>query len=229
MGEMRGLGRVGVWAVGALLAGWPHAAMAQKDYSDKDFSVRLPPAFVRFTEVSATGGPTVANRYSSAINPASADWLDLPGKVGKVLAPYYSFVGFGEGTDIHVIGESLTWDAGPAGTFQPTISQVRSNQAKTEQGLGFHYDVDTAQLQWAKRFGDCAFGAMFNYANARIIQKLGDMTVAEGTADSYRFRLGGLYEPVKKVLTGAIFEYGFQNVRSENLAFTRRGPTTVKM
>ena len=54
----------------AALGGAAGPSWAGSNYSDKHFSVRLPPAFIRFTEVSALGGETVANRFSSAINPA---------------------------------------------------------------------------------------------------------------------------------------------------------------
>ena len=111
------------------------ALCADKDYEDKDFSVRLPPAFVRFTEVSAAGGETVANRWSSAINPASAGWMDVPAKHGVIVAPYCSHIPFQEGTSLNLFGESLTWDTGKWGTFQPTLSQMRSNQAT----MGFRF------------------------------------------------------------------------------------------
>jgi len=61
----------------------PGAALAGSDYSDVPFSLRLPPAFIRFTEVSAGGGGTSASRWSSAVNPASAGWMELPYKFGE--------------------------------------------------------------------------------------------------------------------------------------------------
>lgn len=78
----------------AAVALWPLGAAAQSSYSDKDFSVRLPPAFLRFTEVSTMGGETVANRYSSASNPASAGWIAPPGDLGIMAVPYYSAIRF---------------------------------------------------------------------------------------------------------------------------------------
>jgi hypothetical protein len=162
----------------------------------------------------------VANRWSSAINPASADWNDLPCELGVVLAPYYSPVMFDQGTRLHVIGESVTWDTGPWGTVQPTVSQVRSNRAATRQGLDFDYTVDSFQVQWGKRFDQWALGANFNFTKAEIIQDgqfgpFGSVHVhAVGDAESYRFRFGGLYEPADKWLAGMIFEYGFQPYRS---------------
>ena len=89
----------------------PSLALAGGDY-DEPFSLRLPPAFIRFTEVSTMGGETAANRYSSAINPAALDWVDLPCEHGVVIAPYYSQIRFDQGTKLHITGESLTLDMG---------------------------------------------------------------------------------------------------------------------
>ena len=202
---------------------------AGSDYSDKDFSLRLAPAFLRFTEVSAVGGETVANRFSSAINPASAGWLALPQKLGLVAAPYYSHVCLDSGTRLHIVGESLTWDTRKWGTIQPTLSQVRSNHDVHRLGLEFDYRVDTVQVQWAKRFGQWGLGAMFNFAEAEIVQKLGAVRMAEGHAESYRFRLGGLVEPADKWLLGLMVEYGLHPWRSSTRVLGAQGFTTVRM
>jgi len=147
-----------------LLCLLPLDAMAGSNYGDKDFAVRLPSAFLRFTEVATMGGETVANRMSSAINPASTAWLKLPGDMGIVLAPYYSPVLFDNGTNMHVIGESATVTVGSFGVIQPTISQIRTNDATMRNGRTFDYTVDSYQVQWGKRFGKYAAGAMFNFA-----------------------------------------------------------------
>jgi hypothetical protein len=194
----------------------PPGAHAGSDYSDKDFAVRLPPAFLRFTEVATMGGETVANRMSSAINPASTAWLKLPGDMGVVLAPYYSPVLFDNGTNMHVIGESATISAGWFGVVQPTISQIRTNKATMRNGMTFDYSVDSYQVQWGKRLDKLAVGAMFNYANAEVLQTMPGIDV-KGLSDSYRWRFGGLYEPVEKWLLGAILEYGFQPYRSRTI------------
>ena len=152
---------------GALLVA--ASALAQDDYSDKGFGLRLPSAFLRFTQVSAMGGGSAANRWSSAVNPASADWTPIPGRFGFVLAPYASHIAFANGTDLMLTAESLTWNTGELGTIQPVVVQIRSNRATTRQGLLFDYTVDYTQLGWAKRFGDWAIGATANYAIARTV------------------------------------------------------------
>ena len=215
-------------AAGLVLTAWSPAVLAQSDYHDKDFSVRLASAFIKFTEVSAMGGQTVANRFSSAANPASAGWFALPEKLGLVVSPYYSPISFQNGTCLHIIGESLTWDTRTWGAFQPTLSQIRTNEVEDRQGMSFDYSVDTAQMQWGKRFGDWALGAAFNFAGAHIEREGTVRQTVPGvpmpvpvsvdshaSAESYRWRFGGLYQPVEKWLLGLIFEYGFQPYRSK--------------
>jgi hypothetical protein len=172
---------------------------------------------VRFTEVSSVGGETVANRWSSAINPASAAWNHVPAEHHLVLTPYYSLVMFDQGTRLHIFGESVTWDLGEWGTIQPTLSQIRSNHEPSKQGLEFGYRVDTAQVQWAKRWDKLALGVNVNLARAEVVQQgsvQGAQVYAQGDAESYRLRLGGLYAPADRWLLGLAVEYGFQPYRS---------------
>ncbi|KPK86473.1 MAG: hypothetical protein AMJ81_01080 [Phycisphaerae bacterium SM23_33] len=220
-----GIRRGGAWGcfLAAMLA-CGSAALAGSDYSDKDLSLRFPSAFIRFSEVSASGGETVANRFSSALNPASAGWMELPCKYGLVLAPYYSHTCFDAGTRLHLFGESLTWETEKWGTFQPTLSQIRTNRATTRQGLEFDYSVDIFQLQWGKRLGDWGLGARFNYAQAETVYKMGPMRVSKSNAESYRVRLGGLYAPAEKWLAGIALEYGVAHSRTTRYM----GPFTFK-
>ena len=207
------------WAVvlvAALLVS-PSLAVAGSDYLDKDFSVRFAPAFMRFLEVSANGGETAANRYSSAINPAAAGWTTLPNKLGLVLAPYFSGVDFGAGATIHVFGESLTWDSKVAGVWQPSAAQIRSNKVADARGLIFDYKVDSYQLQWGKRWGDWALGASFNFAKADLNYWSDCLKVTDSDTKSYRFRVGGLYQPAEKWLLGLVLECGFQDFVSSNV------------
>ena len=207
---------------------FPSFALSERDYSDKDFSVRLPAAFLRFTEISVIGGETVANRFSSAVNPASLGWTPLPGKTGIVVSPYYSFLNFQEGMQLNLFGESMTWDTRSWGAIQPTLSQVRTNNTTARDGLTFDYQVDVAKVQWGKRFGNWALGADINYARANVERKGSRMSQVPGlpmllpvnvetetSADSYRGRIGGLYQPIEKWLLGMIFEFGSQYYHSK--------------
>jgi hypothetical protein len=223
----------------AALAG-ARAASAGDDYADKDFGLRLASAFVRFTEVSAAGGQTAANRWSPAINPASLAWTPLPFKWGVVLAPYYSEVDLDNGTRLHLTGESLTWDTRRWGVVQPTLSQIRANHEATRQGLGFDYSVDVSQVQWGKRFDDWAVGVALNYTRAAVAfdlpTPLGKLRVSDTDATSYRVRLGALHAPAAKWLAGLVLEYGAAPYRGTAIAMGPfgpiigpNGPMTVKL
>lgn len=216
-------GMLAVLALASLTA----VAHAGDNYEDKGFGVRLPPAFIRFREVTTMGAETVANRYSSAINPASAGWTPVPSKLGIVPAAYYSQVHFANDMRLHLWGESVRIDLKEWGTFQPSLSQIRVNEKTNRQGLEFGYHVDTFDMQWAKRCDNVAFGVAFNYARARVTHDLGPMRVSESDADSYRFRFGGLWEPIENLLAGAIFEYGFAPYDARTFLFRPRRMTIL--
>jgi hypothetical protein len=201
-------------------------ARAGSDYSDKGFSLRLPPAFIRFREATTAGGHTAANRYSSAVNPAAADWTEVPSDNGVVIAPYYTAVCFRSGVKLHVTSQALNWDTRKYGTIQPSISQIRSNNETSLLGMTFDYSVDTFQVQWAKRTGEWAFGMNFNVSHVETIQKMTGVT-SISTAESYRFRFGGLWEFAEDWLAGAAFEYGFAPFRAKTTVLTRDGPVTT--
>ncbi|HUT35443.1 MAG TPA: hypothetical protein VNE39_18285 [Planctomycetota bacterium] len=224
--RLRGIGFVGALAAACLAA-------AGDDYSEKDFGLRLASAFIRFTEVSVAGGQTVANRLSSAINPASVAWTPLPFKWGVIPAGYYSQVDLDNGTRVHVSGESVTWDTKRWGVIQPTLSQIRANRETTRQGLVFNYDVDIAQVQWGKRWGDWAFGVALNYARANVAfdmpTPVGKLRVSDTDAKSYRVRLGALHKPADKWLLGLVMEYGTAPYRGTAIAMTPFGPIPVKL
>jgi len=194
------------------------------DYREERLGLRLAPAFIRFLEASAMGGETVANRMSSGINPAAADWYELPGKHGIVLVPYYTNTQFDAGTAIHLYSLAAEWHSGEAGTWQPSVTRLRSNRATTNIGTVFDYDVDAYQLQWAKRLDDFAVGATLNFNNAHVALDSMGLRVADTDAESYRFRGGGLWEFWKNWLAGIIAEYGFAPFRTNGVMPTPGGP-----
>ena len=194
MGKRRRISWAGILGVGVVLLAFPGVARAGSDYSDKDLSLRLPPAFIRFLEASATGGETVANRFSSAINPAATNWIRMPGKLGVVVSPYYSQTRFDNGTDIHLTGQPVTWTTKEWGTIQPVFVQLNSNRAMLNIGPVFEYHVDTIQLQWGKRLNDrFGIGGTLSFSEANVILDVpGQGRVSDAHAESYRFRLGGV-------------------------------------
>jgi len=207
------LRHAGLVVAAALLVG-SSVASAESNYSDRPFGTRMAAAFIRFTEVSAMGGETVANRWSSAINPASAGWTPARGKLGLALAPYYSNICLDEGTMISVNGQVASWDTRAAGTFQAGLSQIRSNRAHTKQGTIFDYEVDTALLIWGKRFDKVGVGGTFSISRAEVIMDTAMFRASQSQAENYRFRGGGLWEPAEKWLVGMALEYGFSPSRA---------------
>ncbi len=200
------------WAVVGLLGavvGSGTLARADTGYEDDDLSLRLASAFVRFTEVTAFGGETAANRWSPAVNPASADWTPLQSRHGAVVAGYWSHIEFDSGVNVELLGETGLWDTRTAGTFHPTFSQVWSNDGEDRQGVEFDYETNTFQLQWGKRFGRFAAGATVNLATSEVVRRVAGMEVASSEGETYRFRVGFLAEPKKCWLVGLVGEYGW--------------------
>jgi hypothetical protein len=218
--------------LGLLLVGadvWnPTPAAAEDDYDDKDFSLRLASAFVRFRDVLTAGGLTAANRWPSVINPASAAWSCPPGPCGVSLAGYESPIWFDEGPDLNVVGLGANVRT-PLGTLQPAGGLIRSGDSLTRQGLTFDYEVEFAQLSWAQRFQGAALGASVNYAQAKTGQDLGPVTVFDSDADSWRVRLGALHEPCCRWLIGVTAEYGWADFQATTLAIGPFGPVPVQL
>lgn len=211
-------------AVSLLIAG---PAWADSGYEDDDLSLRLASAFERFTEVSAFGGETVANRWSPAINPASAAWPDLDRRLGLVGAGYFSRVACEEGTDIDVYGESVLWDTRRIGALHLTLSQVRSNRATTKSGLDFDYDTDTVQFLWAERWGRVGAGLSVNYATSEVEQTVQGQTMSRSTAETWRLRAGLLAEPWCGWVVGVAAEYAWSPFEYEALVPTPMGLVPV--
>lgn len=203
--------------VGALVAA--PAALAN-EYEDDDFGLRLASSFIRFTEVSAFGGETCANRWSPAVNPAAADWTPMTRRWGIALAPYWSHIEFDSGNLINLYGEAGVWDTRRIGTFQPAFSQLRSNTHVDRTGMGFDYETDTFQLQWGKRQRNWAIGTALNINTSTVVRRAGGLTLSRSEAETYRIRLGGLWSPPRhcRWLFGGVAEYGWSPIEFSALA-----------
>ena len=196
-------------------------------------SLRLPAALSRFSsyaDVAGVGGASAASTWASSVNPASADWRDIPGSHSICFCPQYSAIPFQEGSVVNVANESLTYQDPQWGTFLPALAQVRSNHADTLQGLGFKYDMDYYQMQWGKRFAeDWAVGANFNYSPAKVDFNAGPAPASLSTTDSYDFRLGVVHQLLERLRCGVVFDYGFTPSRTTLYDFlgTGAGDTVV--
>ena len=197
------------------------------ELEDADFSLRLPAALTRFAsygDVAGAGGASAASKWASSINPASVAWLQIPSRLHMSLSPQYSAICFDDGPTMHVTTQSLTWDAKEWGTFQPTLTQVRSSSRTDRQGLDFGLDMDFAQMQWGKRLSpDFAIGGAFNVATSRTESSFGPFDIGRSRSESYDFRAGALGRVHEKLLAGVVVDYGFSPGRTTIFDFTGSG------
>jgi hypothetical protein len=92
-----------------LLAARAAPARADSGHEGDDLSLRLASAFTRFSEVSAFGGATVANRWSTAMNPATTGWPTGPDRFRSVIAGCRSSIELDAGSTVDVFGETGSW------------------------------------------------------------------------------------------------------------------------
>jgi hypothetical protein len=182
-------------------------------FGNKDFSLRFPAAFSRFSsyaDVAASGGACAGSKWQSSVNPAATDWQNIQGRYQLGLNPQYSAIIFQEGTVLHVISESATKDFQQFGTFQLALAQLRSNDDDTRQGIRFSSDMDYVQVQWGKRFSnDLALGGNFNYSSTEVTNDIVALTLADASSDTYDFRVGTLFPMAENLLGGLVLDYGW--------------------
>jgi hypothetical protein len=198
-----------------------HAGRPLEEY---DFSLRFPAAITRFApyaDVAGEGGAQAASEYSSSNNPASAAWPQPGRKYSNSFAPQFTIARFAESTDLYVTAEAIGIDAGPWGFFLPAAAQVRSNGAETSAGLGFRFDAENYQFQWARRAGEkTAVGLNFNatYAVSRFYDRvLGE--IVRSRSEAYDVRLGLVREFLPRLRVGAVVDYGWSPARTDTLTF----------
>jgi len=189
-----------------------------KDLDSYDFSLRFPAAISRFSsyaDVAAGGNAQAASEWSSSINPASAAWPQ-DRKFKHSFSPQFTAISFEEGTDLFVVSEALTLNAGDWGVFLPAAAQIRSNDETDSDGLGFEFDADFFQFQWGKMIApDLAFGANFNVTFSETEQKVGNDKLAETNSETYNFRFGAVHQTFEKIRTGVVFDYAFAPARTQ--------------
>jgi hypothetical protein len=199
----------------ALLIAWTSLGnnVRAGGFDNKDFSLRFPAAFSRFSsyaDVAATGGACAGSKWQSSVNPAAMDWQNMPGHCQLGLNPQYSSIFFQEGAVLHVISESATKELQQFGTFELALAQLRSNDYDTRQGIRFSSDMDYVQVQWGKRFpNDLALGGNFNYSSTEVANKIDALTLADASSDAYDFRFGTLFPMAENLLGGLVLDYGW--------------------
>jgi len=233
--KVEGLRRAAPWVSSALLLAGLATPVLARGFEDESLTLRLPAAFSRFAtygDVAGLGGASAGSKWSSSVNPASVAWESVPGDLHLVFSPQYSTLAFENGSRLDVCAEAFTWDLGEFGVIQPSLAQVRSNTATTRQGLDFRMDMDYAQVQWAKRFGDdWALGANLNFTKSETRYDLGplDLDVSESSGETYGFRLGTLHRPAPRLLAGLVFDYAFSPGRTTLFDFMGTGVGDVRV
>jgi hypothetical protein len=210
----------------------PSLSSRADDLDSKDFSLRFPAALSRFSsygDVAGVGGASAGSKWSSSINPASLAWLGIPSRYKTEISPQYSQICFDNGAKLHVTTETLAVDWGDWGVFQPSIAQVWSNTSTTRQGLDFGYEMDYAQMQWAKRISkDWSLGGAFNFTKSKIDLDAGPFDVADSHSESYGFRAGALTRVTDKLLFGTVLDYAFSPGRTTQFDFMHTGMGDVR-
>lgn len=231
----KSLRRAAPWVSSALLLAGLATPVLARGFKDESLTLRLPAALSRFAtygDVAGLGGASAGSKWSSSVNPASVAWESVPGDLHLAFSPQYSSLAFENGSRLDVCAEAFTWDLGELGVIQPSLAQVRSNTATTRQGLDFRMDMDYAQVQWARRFGDdWAFGANLNFAKSETRYDLGplDLDVSESSGETYGFRLGTLHRPAPRLLAGLVFDYAFSPGRTTLFDFMGTGVGNVRL
>ncbi len=215
---------------GILLLLGPGSVLAG-DYDGKDLSLRIPATISRFAsygDVAGVGGASAGSKWSSSMNPASAAWRRIPGDIHLSVSPQYSAIHFDEGGTWHVITEAVTWDAGRLGTFQPGMAQLRSGSHRTRQGYDLEMDLDYAQFQWGRHWGEkWALGGGINFASSETTASFGSTTISRSRGESYGFRIGALHQPVEKLLAGLVLDYAVSPSRTRMYDFMGLGIGTT--
>ena len=230
-----GFRRAASCLVSALLLAGPAAPVLADGFEAESLSLRLPAALSRFAtygDVAGLGGASAGSKWASSINPASVAWEPIAGDLRLAFSPQYSSLAFENGSRLDVCAEAFTWDLGELGVIQPSLAQVRGNTATTRQGLDFRMDMDFAQIQWAKRFGDdWALGANFNFTKSETRYDLGplDIDVSESDGETYGFRLGALHRPAPRLLAGLVFDYAFSPSRTTLFDFMGTGVGNLRV
>lgn len=212
---------ISAFLAAALLGAALPASRARADgFDDEPFSLRFPAALSRFApygDVAATGGASAASKWSSSINPASADCIPLAGDLHMCLSPQYSNVDFANDTVLNVYAQALTMNLPQCGTVQVALAQVRSNEEPDRTGLDFQFDADLVQVQWGRRLDErWAAGAAFSFTRGHTQLDLPgpSVPVADSLSETYAWRAGALYDVTRRLRAGMVAEYAFTPSRT---------------
>jgi hypothetical protein len=190
------------------LACAPALADADSSFAPIDFSLRFPAALAKFSsygDVAGFGGASAGSRYGSGVNPASVDWMPLPGAPFSV-SSQVSRVGFEHGAALRVATVSGSYSSSTYGTFQPAYSRVTNDGSLSDDFLLNEGSV--AQLQWGKKLGDqVAVGLNINHSAFKTRAGFGGQLAADSDSHSNSVRGGILWAASPELLAGLVVDY----------------------
>jgi len=202
----------------ALMPAFQPSSVKADDYDTKPFSLRFQSALTRFSpfsDVAGTGGASVASRFSSSVNPASAAW-DIKEKepnsekqlLKTATSPQYSRLSFSNGTEFDVFASSIFSPISDDDTLLGSIAGVDTDHGKTNDGLGFDLALIQSQLAWGHRDSDeWGYGASFNFAESVTNVDYLGTNVAHSSSHVFGTRAGLIYSPCSNLRFGQTLEF----------------------
>jgi hypothetical protein len=201
-----------------LLACAPARADTEASFASIDFSLRFPAALAKFSsyaDVAAFGGASAASRYGSGVNPASSDWMPLPGAPFSV-SPQVSRIRFDRGAALRIATLSGSASDRTYGTFQPSYANV-TNDGSTS-GDFLLTEGNYVQLQWGKKLDErLAIGINVNHANFATRAGFGGQVGADSSSRSSSVRGGVLWGVSNALLAGLVVDYSAGNASTSLL------------
>jgi len=191
-----------------LLACAPAQAGADTAFAPLDFSLRFPAALAKFSsygDVAGFGGASAGSRYGSGVNPASLDWMPLPG-APFAISPQVSRVSFEHGAALRIATLSGSFGSGGYGSFQPSYARVSN-----EGGMAGDFllvDGELVQLQWGKKLdGRVAIGVNASHSDFKTRAGFGGQLAADGDSRTDSVRGGILWAASPQLLAGMVVDY----------------------
>lgn len=200
-----------LWAAAALVAVASTATPARaSDIEDESFSLRLSAAqtrFSRYPDSAGLAGAGAGSPWSSSPNPASTGMNPAVGPRRWGASGQYSLLSFDAGALIHVASLSGSRETCSWGSWQPSVLGLTSNDSTTRDGLDFHWDAFSAEVQWGKKISRrTSIGANLNFLASEMDFAMGPVDVSNSTSDTFGLRLGVLHEATERLYLGVALD-----------------------